>query len=50
MMVAVLKLIIYNSVHHTSEYNQLQNRSNHFDTPGISPTKKHSVVFKIVLH
>jgi len=26
---------IYNSVHHTCEYNQLQNRSNHFDTPGI---------------
>ena len=26
----------YNSVHHTCEYNQLQNRSNHFDTPGIS--------------
>jgi len=22
---------IYNSVHHTCEYNQLQNRSNHFD-------------------
>ena len=26
---------IYNSVHHTCEYNQLQNRSNHFDTPCI---------------
>ena len=26
---------IYNSVHHTCEYNQLQNRSNHFDTPGV---------------
>jgi len=25
---------IYNSVHHTCKYNQLQNRSNHFDTPG----------------
>jgi len=24
---------IYNSVHHTCGYNQLQNRSNHFDTP-----------------
>ena len=27
---------IYNSVHHTCGYNQLQNRSNHFDTPGMS--------------
>ena len=26
---------IYNSVHHTCEYNQLQNRSNHFDIPCI---------------
>ena len=26
---------IYNSVHHTCEYNELQNRSNHFDTPCI---------------
>jgi len=26
---------IYNSVHHTCEYNQLQNCSNHFDTPCI---------------
>jgi len=26
---------IYNTVHHTCEYNQLQNRSNHFDTPCI---------------
>ena len=26
---------IYNSVHHTCEYDQLQNRSNHFDTPCI---------------
>jgi len=24
---------IYNSVHHTCEYNQLQTRSNNFDTP-----------------
>jgi len=24
---------IYSSVHHTCEYNQLQNRSNHFGTP-----------------
>jgi len=30
---------IYNSVHHTCEYNQLQNRSNHFDTPGTYLTQ-----------
>ena len=29
---------IYNSVHHTCEYNQLQNRSNHFDTTCIEAT------------
>jgi hypothetical protein len=26
---------MYNSVHHTCEYNQLPNRFNHFDTPCI---------------
>ena len=28
-----------NSVHHICEYNQLQNRSNRFDTPGILVSK-----------
>jgi len=30
---------IYNSVRHTCEYNQLQNRSNHFDTPCLIGTR-----------
>jgi len=31
---------IYNSVHHICEYNQLQNCSNHFDTPCINTLHK----------
>ena len=35
MSYSLISTSIYNSVHHTCEYNQFQNRSNHFDTPGI---------------
>ena len=35
----------YSYVHHTCEYNQLQNRSNHFDTPCIKKTLVANIIW-----